>query len=182
MTGDDERLGYDTAIKEAHFIAAPLLTAAALSLAGVVAGADDHFLWPGPTLLLLVITAMTLLGSIQLSYYARQFLFPYQELEQSWVDEWDLWHGRKGDPALRKELLPIYMSARHRYRRFARYAVHSYNAGTLLLGLGIAASLAPSPGGKQAAWRWTAAGLVAFCTLVEALWVRHMYKESSERP
>lgn len=178
MTVDDNRLGYDAAIKEAHFIAAPLLTAAALSLAGVVGGADDRFLWPGPTLLLLVATALTLLGSIQLSYYARQFLFTYRELEQHRVDHADMWHGKEGDPELRAELLPIYTQARHRYRRFARYAVHSYNAGTLLLGLGIAAALAPPSDGKQVLWRWVAAGLVTVCTFVEALWIRHMYKES----
>ncbi|GHH49042.1 MULTISPECIES: hypothetical protein [Streptomyces] len=181
MSFDDERLGYDTAIKEAHFIAAPLLTAAALSLAGVVAGADEQFLWPGPTLLLLVTTALTLLGSIQLSYYARQFLFTYQELEQSWVDRSDMWHGMSGDAELREQLLPIYKRARARYRRFALYSVHSYNSGTVLLGLGIAASLAPPSDGKQVLWRWIAAGLVAVCTIAETVWIRRMYKESVDR-
>ncbi|MFS8200855.1 hypothetical protein ACLVWQ_19480 [Streptomyces sp. CWNU-52B] len=177
MSIDEERLGYDAAMKEAHFIAAPLLTAAALSLAGVVGGADKRFLWPGPTLLLLVATAMTLLASMQLNYYARQFLFTYRELEQNWIDHVDKWHNRAGDPELRKVLLPKHNKAQVRYKKFASRAVHTYNAGTLLLGLGIAASLAPPGDGKQALWRWTAAGLVAACTLAEGVWIVRIYKE-----
>ncbi|MGK3941376.1 hypothetical protein ABK046_23430 [Streptomyces caeruleatus] len=79
MREGSERHGFGTAAKEAHFIAAPLLTAAALSLAGVVAGADDEFRWPGVTLFLLVATSMALIASIQISYYALQFKFTEEE-------------------------------------------------------------------------------------------------------
>ena len=82
MREGSERHGFGAAAKEAHFIAAPLLTAAALSLAGVVAGADDAFRWPGITLLLLVATSMTLVASIQMSYYALQFKFTEAERKE----------------------------------------------------------------------------------------------------
>ncbi|MFD4503286.1 hypothetical protein [Streptomyces sp. NPDC058457] len=156
-------LGIGAATKEAHFVAAPLLTAAALSLAGVVGGADDEFRWPGPTLLLLVVTALTLIFSMQLAYNARTFLYSRQDL----VD--DLAEGEGGPPS-DAYVGEMFANAQARWRRENRHAVIVYDLGTVLLGLGIAASLAPPECGKQAAWRWTAAAVVLVCSLADGAW------------
>lgn len=158
------KLGYGAASKEAHFVAAPLLTAAALSLAGVVAGADDEFRWPGATLVLLVITAMTLIFSMQLAYNARLHLFGFAELT-------DHYRGLRRTTLPDSRLQEEYAAADRQWRQGQRRAVRTYNAGTALLGVGVAASLAPPDCGRQAAWRWTAAGIVLAGTAADAIWV-----------
>ncbi|WP_078662529.1 hypothetical protein [Streptomyces bicolor] len=145
-------------------MAAPLLTAAALSLAGVVAGAADEFLWPGPTLVLLVITAMTLIFSMQLSYNARYYFYTYADLCE--------WFKGIGDGTAPE----TYIRSQHRlamrlWRTRNARAVRFYNAGTLLLGLGVAASLAPPDCGRQAVWRWTASAIVLAGSIADAVWV-----------
>ncbi|MER5942222.1 hypothetical protein ABT121_33510 [Streptomyces sp. NPDC001928] len=158
------KLGYGAASKEAHFVAAPLLTAAALSLAGVVAGADDEFRWPGATLVLLVVTAMTLIFSMQLAYNARLHLFAFGELK-------DHYDGLRPGGVPESRLQQEYQAADTQWRQGQRRAVWVYNAGTTLLGLGVAASLAPPECGKQAAWRWTAAAIVLAGTAADTIWV-----------
>jgi hypothetical protein len=159
------KLGIGAALKEAHFVAAPLLTAAALSLAGVVGGADDEFRWPGPTLLLLVITAMTLIFSIQLGYNARRYLYTYQELKDRYEQRDG--PGHNSDAYVRDR----YTKAQSLWRERSKTAVLVYDIGTLLLGLGVAASLAPPDCGKQVVWRWSAAVIVFLGTVADGLWV-----------
>ncbi|MET7351011.1 hypothetical protein [Streptomyces mirabilis] len=60
--GYPKPLGLVHAADVALTIAAPLLTAGALSLIGVVCADADKFRWPGPTLLLLVLTVLSLIG------------------------------------------------------------------------------------------------------------------------
>ncbi|GLP67931.1 hypothetical protein TUSST3_45530 [Streptomyces sp. TUS-ST3] len=148
-------------------MAAPLLTAAALSLAGVVAGADDQFLLPGPTLILLVITAMTLIYSMQLSYNARYYFYTFADLED--------WFKGVGDGSAPKS----YVRAQHKlaqrmWRTRNAKAVAFYNLGTLLLGLGVTASLAPPDCGKQTLCRWIAAGIVLTGSIADAIWILRM--------
>ncbi|MFJ7075957.1 hypothetical protein [Streptomyces sp. NPDC098781] len=148
-------------------MAAPLLTAAALSLAGVVAGAADEFLWPGPTLVLLVITSMTLIFSMQLSYNARYYFYTYAELCEWFKGQGD---GSAPEPYVRSQhRLAMRMWGTRNTR-----AVRFYNVGTLLLGLGVAASLAPPDCGKQAVWRWTASVIVLVGSIADAAWVLKM--------
>ncbi|MCL8011773.1 hypothetical protein [Streptomyces sp. AS02] len=164
MRKDAERHGFGGAAKEAHFIAAPLLTAAALGLAGVVAGADDEFRWPGVTLLLLVATSMTLIASIQLAYYALQFKFTWDEREERrkalrWAEPTDA------------EKKVILRESQIAYEDNLRYAGVVFNCGTLMLGFGIAAALVPPDCGEQFVWRMTSAVLVLLCTIADGVWV-----------
>lgn len=156
--------GFGEAAKQAHFIAAPLLTAAALSLAGVVGGADDRFRWPGVTLLLLVATSMTLIASIQMGYYALQFKFSKQELiDRQEARGWPLPSAEETQRILRDSNIA--------YESKVRHASTVFNIGTLMLGFGIAAALVPPDCGEQAGWRIAAAILVLMCTLIEIVWV-----------
>ena len=159
-----ERYGFGAAAKEAHFIAAPLLTAAALGLAGAVAGAEDAFRWPGITLLLLVVTSMTLIASIQLSYYALQFRFTKKEWEERRAIN------ESAEPTQAEEQR-ILQQSQIAYEDNLRYAGVVFNCGTLMLGLGIAAALVPPDCGAQAAWRIASAIFVLVCTIADAVWV-----------
>ncbi|WP_021594562.1 hypothetical protein [Actinomadura welshii] len=164
-------LGYVYAAKEVQTIAAPLLTAAALSLAGVVAGAsDDAFRWPGVTLFVLVTAALLLLVNLQLHYYARQYLYSRADI-QAWVPDAD------GDTELRKALYAAQGDDYNIWAKFNNAAVRCFNAGTLLLGTGIAFALIPD-GGKQETWRWVTAVMVLLCVGADIVWTALRYREN----
>lgn len=167
-------LGYAQASKEAHSVAAPLLTGAALALAGVVAGANDKiFRWPGISLLMLVSTSLALIASIQLHYYSRQYFYSRQDIH----DWYDIGDGLRH----KAQRARLYAWQGDDYDKRARNndrAVHCFNAGTVLLGLGIVAALSPPDGGRQATWRWAAAGLVLLCTVAEAVWTLAIYRKN----
>ncbi|MEW1826400.1 hypothetical protein [Streptomyces sp. NPDC088196] len=171
-------LGYGHASKEAHSIAAPLLTGAALALAGVVAGADKDkktFYWPGVSLLMLVATSMALLASIQLHYYSRQFFYSRQDIHD--------WYDLDDSPEDEAQLTRLYAWQGDDYKRWARnnnWAVRFFNAGTVLLGLGIVTVLLPPDGGQQAPCRWAAAGLVLLCTVAEAAWTLATFRKNTQ--
>lgn len=168
-------LGYGQASKEAHSIAAPLLTGAALALAGVVAGAGDKvFRWPGVSLLMLVATSMALIASIQLHYYSRQFLYSRQDIHD--------WYDLDDGPGHELQLTRLYAWQGDDYTKWASYndrAVRCFNAGTVLLGLGVVAALIPPDGVRQASWRWAAAALVLVCTAAETAWTLAIYRKNA---
>jgi hypothetical protein len=162
-----EPYGYGHGSSSALFIAAPLLTAAALGLAGVVGGADDEFQWPGPTLLLLVIAALALVASIQFAYHARLYLYSYDDLQ--------CWLGPEHVKAFASDLRVRQEEDQDVWAKYQLWAVHAFNCGTILLGIGIAAALVPPDCGKQIECRWAAAVLVLIATLVDAVWVIYMH-------
>lgn len=167
-------LGYGPADAMALFVTAPLLTAAALSLAGVVGGADNHFRWPGPILLLLVFAAITLIASIQLSYHARLYLYSHDDLVNWYSEEYVIDHK-----------LPLWHKQQEDHEDWKKYnlaAVICFNAGTLLLGLGIAAALVPPDDGKQASWRWTAAVVVLLATIADGVWITCLQRKVAKYP
>ncbi|WP_232026267.1 hypothetical protein [Streptomyces lincolnensis] len=158
----------------ALFVAAPLLTAAALSLAGVVGGGDTHFRWPGPILLLLVVSAITLIASIQLSYHARLYLYSYDDLV-NWYSE----------TYVSKHKLTLWQKQQEDHEDWQNYnlaAVICFNVGTLLLGLGIAAALVPPDDGRQAPWRWTAAAISLLATVADGVWITYLHRKVAKYP
>ncbi|MEU7661712.1 hypothetical protein [Streptomyces lincolnensis] len=169
-------LGYGHGAKEAQFVAAPLLAAAALGLAGVVAAAREKvFLLPGPTLLMLVLSAMSLIYSIQLAYHARKFLYSQQDV----LD----WYGADiaSQPLLWKELRRAQSTDFKVWERYIRGANRYFNRGTVLLAFGVAAALAPGKDSNQPSWRWWAAGVVLLCAVGEISWQLKLRREVNDR-
>ncbi|MGX1367908.1 membrane protein implicated in regulation of membrane protease activity [Streptomyces canus] len=169
-------LGYGQGAKEAQFVAAPLLAAAALGLAGVVAGAKDQvFLLPGPTLLMLVLSAMSLIYSIQLAYHARKFLYSQQDV----LD----WYGAEiaQKAQLWGELRRAQSTDFKVWERYIRGANRYFNRGTILLAFGVAAALAPGKDSSQPPWRWWAAGVVLVCAFGEIGWQLKLRREVNDR-
>ncbi|GAA3207139.1 hypothetical protein GCM10010468_23100 [Actinocorallia longicatena] len=164
-------LGYVFSTRDAHTIAAPLLVAAALSLAGVVAGASDAtFRWPGPTLLLLVITSLLLVASIQLQYLARQFLYSRAD-----IDDWYP-PGLSGQKK-RYQLLCKWQGDDYAtWKKFNDISVMCFNVGTVFLGSGIFAALLPADGNKQPGWRLVAACLVLAASVADVVWTLWLYR------
>lgn len=162
------RLGLAGAAKEALFITSPLLTAAALSLAGVVAGAPKQFKWPGVTLLLLVATSMILILSIQLGYSAVQFRYTRADVEEDIAVRGLTKHTPAEVNAIAKKALDAYTQS-------IRHAIRCFDAGTLMLGLGISAALVPRHpfASTQSECRTGAAVLVLVCTVGDGLWIAY---------
>ncbi|TDC64419.1 hypothetical protein E1200_20310 [Actinomadura sp. GC306] len=168
-------LGYVEAAKEVRTIAAPLLTAAALSLTGVVAAAhDDNFRWPGLTLLILIIASLSFIASMQLHFYARQYLYSIADIED--------WHGSdiaSADPDRYGALLAQQGDDFSKWKKLNNGATGSFNAGTLLLASGIALALIPHVG-REMEWRWAAVALIVACTLIDLAWIIYLYFESKQ--
>ncbi|AZQ40648.1 hypothetical protein EJ357_28745 [Streptomyces cyaneochromogenes] len=136
----------------------------------MVGGADDEFQWPGPILLLLVIAALALIASIQLAYHARLYLYSHDDLVS--------WLGPGHVEAFPKKLRLQQAADQKIWARYQLRAVHAFNAGTMLLGLGIAAALVPPDCGEQPEWRWAAAVVVLIATVVDAVWVTYMHMKA----
>lgn len=159
-------LGLVRATETALFIAAPLLSAGALSLIGVVCADAEKIRLAGPTLLLLVAAVIALMLSIQLGYHARQWIYSYEELQN--------WTGRQkphpADLELQKE------DCRKGGEKLARAGI-AYNTGTLLLACGVSAVLVPKGTGTLSEWRWIATYLVAAAAVGEAVWTVHNHRD-----
>ncbi|MGW0811364.1 hypothetical protein [Nonomuraea sp. NPDC002799] len=163
---------YASAGKEVHTVAAPLLTAAALSLAGVVAGATSAFLWSGPTLLLLVTASLLLVACIQLHYHSRQYLYTRAD-----IDDWLATDFATEQHKAYRELCKFQGVDYRNWLKFHSRAVHCFNAGTILLGVGVAAALLPPSAEQQAIWRIVAAGMVLVAVVADAVWTINLYRK-----
>jgi hypothetical protein len=158
-------LGYGSAMDSLGSVAAPLL--AGFSLASVIIVSDDsvNFRWPGATALALATAAVALIGSVQCTYYARQYFWSGAE-----VSDW--WPEMKADTGLEALLRQEQAEAFSRWGGWIRWARTTYDFGILALLAGLGLGLAPQHGsGLQNSLRW-AAVIVAFVACVgEAVWI-----------
>ncbi|MFC4906069.1 hypothetical protein [Actinomadura gamaensis] len=163
-------IGAIAAGKDMITVAAPLLTAAALTLSGIVASVEDkYFRWPGVTLLALVLASLLLIASIELHFHARQFLYSRAEMEE-WLENEVI------DGGL---MYPVYCAWHDEdFKHGCRYkgwSVGCFNLGALFLGLGVAIALVPMADTRESGWRWGAFTLVLGGTILEACWVLYLY-------
>lgn len=157
-------LGYGQAADAAHFVAAPLLTSAAVALIGVIGADGDKFRWPGPALLGLALAATALVGSVQYGFHARALLYSAADVADWW-----------GDQDVTEHCAELRERQHEHFRQWQvkiGRAVLAYNLGTTLLGAGVAACLAPPADatGAMALCRWLAFGAVAAGALGELGW------------
>ncbi|MFI1421121.1 hypothetical protein ACH4VX_24735 [Streptomyces sp. NPDC020731] len=152
------KIGYVNAAQNAHFVAAPLLAAAAIGIAGVMAADGDKFRWPGPAMMLLTVCAVLFVTCIQSSFNAATHLFNPADL--------DTWYGASEKPP-DTVLMQIQQHDFQIWKRSSRKAVRLYNWGVVTLGMGTAVALAPheSASTEHAACRWAAGTIVVVATL-----------------
>jgi hypothetical protein len=162
--GKPAPLGYGEAAAAAHFVAAPLLAAGAITLVGVVAADGDKFLLSGIALMVLSIAAITLIASVQFGFHARELLYSAADLEEWWGSE-DL---REREETLRDRQRRDFEQWKGKIGR----AVTCYNIGVTLLAVGVALCLIPPEivGGVNAVTRWIACGAVSTAALGELIW------------
>lgn len=161
-----EPLGYGQSADFAHFFAAPLLTAAAVVLIGVVLSTEtDKIRYPGPVLLLLVLAVVALVTSVQSGFHARSRLYSAADVT-AWHGEEDV---RRNYEALQKRQRENCQE----WKRVIECAVMAYNIGVALLGFGVALCLVPlgSAHTLNAVAQWMASGALAIAAAIELFWV-----------
>ena len=152
------KIGYVNAAQNAHFVAAPLLAAAAIGIAGVMAADGDKFRWPGPAMTLMTVCAVFFVSCIQSSFNAATHLFNPADL--------DAWYGSSEKPP-DTVLMQIQQRDFQIWKQSSRRAVRLYNWGVVTLGSGTAVALSP-PGNASSAHavcRWAACAFVLVATL-----------------
>ncbi|WP_405821377.1 hypothetical protein OG241_35885 [Streptomyces sp. NBC_01390] len=157
--------GYPNSIHAAVNIAAPLLAGGAIAISGVVAADHEQFRWAGVTLLLLTLAAIVLIASVQFGFRAGRFHFTEDELDR-WVANTSEAEYFSSAPNRQWAI----GQARNIWRIKVRPAVHAYNVGTVLLGLGLSTALLPTSSSHQVPVRWAAFALSLVATMGEAVW------------
>jgi hypothetical protein len=159
-------LGYGPALDAATNIAAPLLAGFSITAIAAVAASSDRFRWPGPVLLSLTVAAVLLVASVQFGFHARQHLYSPADVAAWWTAE-DLAHPGRAD-RLQREQHADYET----WQRWSTKARLAYNAGIVILAVGVALALVPSHSIDrfEAAFRWTAAAVAAAAALGELVW------------
>jgi hypothetical protein len=157
--------------KEVATIAAPLLTAAALSLSGVVASVEPkYFKWPGATLLALILASLLLLASIELHFHGRQYLYSRADMED-WLAPGEL---VPENPLYRHYCIWQSKDFIHG-SRLNELSALCFNLGVLLLGVGVAIVLVPADSTHDVGWRWAAFALAMAGIVLDALWTGYLY-------
>ena len=146
----------------ASSVAAPLLAAGAIALAGVVVQQEDSLRYPGVVLVLLVAAVLMLVVAVQCGYWARQYAITPDELRQWWPDP---------NPARLKMMREEQYVHIARHRMWSNRAAITFNAGILLLWMALGLAVMPKGGMQEPIWRWVAAGLACLAVVVEVTWV-----------
>ncbi|WP_225826487.1 hypothetical protein [Streptomyces naphthomycinicus] len=157
-----KRIGYIAASEATHFVAAPLLAAAAITAIGVVLADGDKLRWPDATVFALTVCATLFVFSIQRSFNARAHLFNAAD-----ADDWFGTENRPPDTVLKQHQHAGFK----KWRTSVRGATNAYNLGVVTLGLGACLALAPPENATfwQAFFRWAASGVAALSAGVEGI-------------
>jgi hypothetical protein len=165
------KIGYVSAVQYAHFVAAPLLAAAAISLSGIMAADADKFRWPGPAILVLTVCTILLISCIQNSFNGASYLLIPADL--------DAWYGNTQRPSVAK-LMQMQQQSMRRWRRSVVKAVNLYNLGVTTLALGATISLSPPEHSsvEHAVCRWSACALVGISTIYASVATASIWLET----
>jgi hypothetical protein len=158
-------LGYASAMDSLGSVAAPLL--AGFSLASLVAISDDapNFRWPGAAILSLVIAAIALIGAVQCSFNARQYIWSAAEVVEWWPD---MEEGSPREVRLRNEQDLAF----RRWKAWVKWARTTYDVGILSLLTALALTIPPPhSAGIQSSLRWGASGVAFAACACDAAWI-----------
>lgn len=144
-------------------IAAPLLTAASITITGVVVQQPGSLRWPGITLALLVFAATLLVATVQFGFLARRHAVSPDRV-RSW---WPRLRPERLEDRVRRDMVDNMLL----YEWFAELARRTYTPGIIVLWAGIGSAVAPLPGHSEELWRWIAASVAWLAALLEVLWL-----------
>lgn len=157
--------GAPAAVDAMASVAAPLLAGFSLTLIGLVLPQQRLMRWPELALLLLVSSVLLLLATVQLGFWARQYLATPTEVGQWWPDFED-------DEERRAMVRREQWSFQTTYGVYADRARAAYGLGILALLASIAVVLVPDrPLDAVPAGRLLVIGFAGFGFLLEAVWI-----------
>ncbi len=143
-------------------VAAPLLAGFAITAATLVVASEDRLRWPGVAATLAATSAVVLIFSLQMTFWARQYDVTPSVMRE-WWDDADTVEGRGARVA---EMLDF----QSREERYARWARRSYDLGIAALFAALAVVLAPKDQAAQPGWRWVATFVAASAAVAEVAW------------
>jgi hypothetical protein len=143
-------------------VAAPLLAAAAVTLAGVIIQQEDALRLPGTTLLILTGAILVLVASVQCGAWARRYMTTPDQMH-SW------WPG--ANPARRAIIEQEQRLYSKRLNIWAGLAALTFNVGLVLLWSGLSVALVPTDNSAQPGLRWVACVVAATGAVIEVIWV-----------
>jgi hypothetical protein len=140
---------------------------------------ESSFRWPGLSILFCVLTAASMVMSIQFGFTARAFFYSPGDVANWWPEASE-------DSGRRAWLKSEHERHFEQWRRYATRARLAYNTGACTLTLSLFALAAPPTGARQAPLRWAAAllSLIATVTIVTTAVRRTRVdtKEAAEEP
>jgi hypothetical protein len=142
--------------------AAALLAGFSIALNGVIAQAPESIRWPGWSLLLLSMAAISLVTCVQCGFWARAYVYSYQTLVDWRPQPWAEWE----ENHLRSMQEEDFKS----WRRWESRAEIAYHAGIALLAVGVGLTVAPPNSDGEAPLRWAALGIVCTCAFIQVAW------------
>lgn len=157
-------LGHGEAMQSVGGVASPLLAGFSLAAAISTAGKTDGLRWPGLAILALTMAAILLIGSIQFSFIARQYIWSPNDVKNWWPD---MHEGTPREIRLRDEQARSLVD----WMRWSSRMRISYNSGIVLLLGGLGSALAPDSDAAQPVFRWAATGFAFGACAGESWWI-----------
>jgi hypothetical protein len=156
--------GYSAALENVGTSAAPLLAGFAFALIGLTIDHAEALARPNVALLLLVVSSLALVFSVQAAFTARSYYVPpgdYVALEQI----------AAGDGISDRQLKTWYAGWLGTHAKWLQLTRFSYNLGIVVLFAGVGVTLVP-PGGlsDSSPARLGAIGLAFLGAIAEAVW------------
>lgn len=142
--------------------AAALLAGFSIALVGVIAQAPTSMRWPGWALLLLTVAASLLVACVQCGFWARAYLYSYQEIQEWRPPPWAEWE----TGALRDQQ----KVDEGRGSRWEGAAEWTYHLGLVALAVGVGLVLAPLDNAHEAGVRWAAACVAFIGGIAQGVW------------
>jgi hypothetical protein len=157
-------LGYGSAVKSATYVASPLLAGFSAASIVLISTAQERFRWPGVTLLLLALSTILFIFSLQLGIICQKYFYSQADVEAWWAR--DEIKPRQED--LSDEQERDFSS----WRKAAWRAMAFYNAGIVSLGASLATLLVPLPHDDVALTntKWASVALVGLASVIAFLY------------
>jgi len=155
--------GQAAAIDSMGSVASPLLAGFSITFAGLVVSTPHAFRWVSLTLALVLLAGSMLVGAMQFTFRARQWVATPSDIEQ--------WFPDAETKARRIELRREQREHRMNFTKWSNLARRAYNCGIATLLLAIVVAMVPPDAISRGRYVVIAVALSAF--LAEVSWIAY---------
>lgn len=149
-------------MNSATYVAAPLLAGFSVASIGLIL-TSQSFRWPGVTLLLLTLSTILLVTSVQFAVTYQKYYYSLADVQSWWTDE----EIESNERVIAREQADDFAE----WRKAAWGAMACYNMGIALLAASLATFLAPLPGDDSAlkSLKWTCVAILGQASLIAVI-------------